>query len=192
MNKLVCITGLPGSGKSVVADYFVTKGFEFVRFGQITLDIVKAKGIEPTEAIEKKIRENIRKKHGMAAYAKLNLPKLKKIIKAKNVVVDGLYSYQEYELLLKHFGKNIILVAVFAPPSLRHNRISKRKPAKNDSALRNHPFTKKEAYARDMAELNNLNKGPAIALADYTILNTKDRKFLLKQAREILQIIQNR
>jgi len=41
MNKLICIAGMPGVGKSVLSDYFVKKGHKFVRFGQITLDIVK-------------------------------------------------------------------------------------------------------------------------------------------------------
>lgn len=75
MHKLVCITGLTGSGKSVASDYFAKKGFNFLRFGQITLDEIKRLGLEPNEQNERPIREGFRKKYGMAAFAILNLPK---------------------------------------------------------------------------------------------------------------------
>ena len=80
MNKFIAIVGMCGSGKSVLSDELVKKGYYFFRFGQITLDIVKEKGLEPTEQNEKQIRENVRKEHGMSAYAKLNLPKIEKFL----------------------------------------------------------------------------------------------------------------
>ena len=72
MNKIVCVTGMPGAGKNVFSDYFADKNYQFVRFGQITLDIVKKKKIKPNEKNERKIREDVRKKYGMAAFAILN------------------------------------------------------------------------------------------------------------------------
>ncbi len=187
MKKLVCITGLPGAGKSIVADWFVEKDFQFIRFGQITLDVIKEKGLEVNEKNEKKIRESFRKKHGMAAFAVLNLPKFKKLLKKGNVIADGLYSFEEYKFLKEKFAKQMVLIAVYAPPSLRHQRISKRKISQSDRKLRNRPFTKKEAAGRDETQLANLNMGPSIAMADYTVLNTKDKKFLHSQLKEILR-----
>jgi len=35
-NKLVCIVGMCGAGKSEVADVFIENGYEYIRFGQIT------------------------------------------------------------------------------------------------------------------------------------------------------------
>ncbi len=72
---------MPGAGKSIVSDYFVKKGYYYVRFGQITLDIIKDKNLPLNEKSEREIRENIRKKHGMAAYAILNYPKIKKLLR---------------------------------------------------------------------------------------------------------------
>lgn len=184
-NKIVCVAGLCGAGKSIVSDYFVKKGYQFVRFGQITLDEIKKQELKPTEANERKIRENLRKKHGMAAHAILNLPKFNKLIKKGNVIADGLYSFAEYKVLKKHFGKRLTVITVYAPPKLRYERISKRVMPKTDTDLRHRPFTKKEAKARDFAEIENLDKGGPIAMADYTILNTKDLKFLKKQIKEI-------
>jgi dephospho-CoA kinase len=172
MRKLVCTLGLCGAGKSVVADYFREKGYQFVRFGQIVLDEVKKNNFAPTEKNERKIREDIRKKYGMGAMAILNIPKFRKLIKKGNVIGDGLYSFDEYKILKKEFGEKLITIAIFAPPELRYERISKRIMPKSDTDLRNRPFTKKEAKARDFAEIENLDKGGPIAMADYTIVNT--------------------
>ena len=72
---------MPGAGKSVVADWLVDEGYEFYRFGQAVLDHFVRSGEKPTEKKEKKVRENLRKKHGMAAIAKLLHPKFIKSLK---------------------------------------------------------------------------------------------------------------
>lgn len=126
MNKIICVTGMPGSGKSVFSDYFVNKGYQFVRFGQITLDRVKKKGLEPNEKNERKIREDVRKKYGMAAFAILNYPKFCILLKKGHIIADGLYSWAEYKYLKKRFKNKMIVIAIYAPPQIRHARISRR------------------------------------------------------------------
>lgn len=189
MHKLVCITGLTGSGKSAASDFFVKKGFQYLRFGQVVLDEVKKRGLEPIEANERPIREELRKKYGMAAMATLNLPNFKRLMKKGNVLGDGLYSFEEYKVLKKEFGKKFITIAVYAPPTMRYERLTKRKLLKRDTNLRNRPATKKAAESRDYAELENLNKGATIALSDYTIVNTKTLSYFNKQLDEIYRKI---
>lgn len=186
MNKFVCIAGMPGSGKSVVSDYFTKKGYQFIRFGQITLDEVIRRKLKPHEVNERKVREEIRKKHGMAAFAILNYPKFKTLLTKGNVIADGLYSWSEYKYLKEKFGKQMIVIAVYAPPELRYERISKRVMPKSDKDLRHRPFTKQEAKARDYAEIENLEKGGPIAMADYTIVNDNGFQFLNNQLRKLL------
>lgn len=189
MHKLVCITGLTGSGKSVASDYFVNNGYQFLRFGQIVLDEVKKRKLEPIEANERPIREEFRKKYGMAAMAILNLPKFKKLLKIGNTLGDGLYSFEEYKVLKEEFGKNFVTIAVYASPKLRYERLTKRKLNSNDKNLRNRPATKEAAESRDFAEIENLNKGGTIAMADYTVINTKDIKYFNSQLKEIYEEI---
>jgi dephospho-CoA kinase len=184
-NKFVCISGMPGAGKSVVSDYFAKKGYYFVRFGQITLDVVKRRGLKPTEKNERKIREGLRKRHGMVAFAKLNYPKFKRFLNKGDVIADGLYSWAEYKFLKERFGENMFLIAVYAPPDLRYERISSRVMPKDDKDLRHRPFTKREAKSRDFAEIEKLDKGGPIAMADYTILNTKGVDYFVRQIKEI-------
>jgi len=190
-NKLVCITGLTGSGKSVASDYFVKKGFQFLRFGQITLDEVKRRGLEPTESVERPIREEFRKKHGMAAFAILNLPKIEELLKKGDTLGDGLYSFEEYKVFKEKFRKNFITIAVYAPPELRYKRLSGRKLKVDDKELRNRPATRNDAETRDFSEVENLNKGGTIAMADYTIVNTKDIEYFNSQLEEIYEEIIN-
>jgi dephospho-CoA kinase len=169
---LVCVAGMPGAGKSLLADYLVGKGYEFVRFGQITLDEVKRRGLAPTEANERQVREEFRKKDGMAAYAVVLYPKFKQLLEKHPVVADGLYAWSEYKYLKERLGQQMLVVAVYAPPDLRYKRISNRVMPKSDTELRNRPFTVEEAKKRDFAEIEHLEKGGPIVMADYTIVNT--------------------
>ncbi len=186
MNKLVCIVGMTGSGKSIVSDYFVGKGFGFVRFGQLTIDIIKEKGLEPIESNEKMVRENVRKEHGMGAYALLNIPKFDELLKKGSVVGDGLYSWSEYKILKEKYGEQLIIIAVFSPPKIRYERLANRKLKEVDLAIRNRPATIEQAKARDYAEIENIEKGGPIAMANYTIVNTNSINLLLKELDKIL------
>jgi dephospho-CoA kinase len=186
VNKLVCLVGMTGSGKRVVADYLVEKGFGFLRFGQITLDIVKERGLEPTEENEKPIREEVRKTHGMGAYATLNIPKFDELLKKGHVVGDGLYSWSEYKILKDKYLEQLIVIAIYAPPKQRYERLANRKLLEADTDLRSRPATMEQAKARDYAEIENIEKGGPIAMAEYTLDNTGSIENLNKQIDIIL------
>jgi len=184
-NKIICVVGMAGSGKSEVSDELVRQGFAYLRFGQITLDKVKEKGLKLTEANERKVREGLRKKHGMGAYATLNIPKIDELLKKSHVVVDGLYSWSEYKILKEKYGEAMGVVAVYAPPKLRHERLENRAVA-NDEKQRFRNFTKEEAKARDYAEIENIEKGGPIVMADFIIVNTGTLDQLKENVRVIL------
>ena len=102
--KVVFIVGMAGSGKSEVAKVFEQHGYKRMRFGDITDEEVKKRGLALSEENERLVRQQLRKEHGMAAYAKLNLPKIEALLKSSDVVVDGLYSWEEYTLLKSKHG----------------------------------------------------------------------------------------
>lgn len=84
----------------------------------------------------------------------------------------------------------MFVVAVYAPPEVRYERISTRVMPKDDTVLRHRPFTKKEARVRDYAEIENLEKGGPIAMADYTIMNDRGIATLYKQIESIYENIE--
>ena len=78
MSKLIAVVGMAGSGKSIATDYLEKKGWNKIYFGGAIMDKLKEEGKEVTPANEKKCREDIRAKHGMAAVAVLLEEKIKK------------------------------------------------------------------------------------------------------------------
>lgn len=187
-NKIVSIVGMPGSGKTTVADYFAKHNFAYLRFGQIVIDEIKKRKLKLNEKNEKKIREEFRKKYGMAALAKLSIPKIDELLKKSNVVIDGLYSWSEYKLMKEKYKERMYVVAVFAPPKLRYQRLLKRK-VKGDSKKRFRVLSKEEAKMRDFSEIENLEKGGPIAMADFTILNIGTTSELKKNVKKIISQI---
>jgi dephospho-CoA kinase len=178
--KVVAIVGMAGAGKSEVARVFEEHGFKKVRFGDITDEELKNRGLESNEENERYIREQLREKHGMAAYAKLNLPKIDSSLKSSNVVVDGLYSWEEYTLLKKRYGGKLSVLAVWASPATRYARLTHR--AKR-------PLTLEEAANRDKSEIENSNKGGPIAMADFTIVNESSLEDLEKETEQVLSVL---
>ncbi len=176
--KVVALVGMAGAGKSEVARQFEKNGYSRIRFGDITDIEVKKRGLPLNEANERQVREQLRQEHGMAAYAKLNLPRIDESLKNTNVVVDGLYSWEEFILLKDHYGDKLCLVAVSTSPKTRYHRLAVRK-------IR--PLTSKEAADRDRTEIENINKGGPIALADYTITNESSFKELQEQTQRIIE-----
>lgn len=161
MKKVLAIVGMCGSGKSIASDYLEELGYEKVYFGGVTLDKLKEKGLEITPENEKMMREKLREDLGMGAFAKILLPKIKELAIDHNVVLDGLYSWDEYNILIKEIP-SLKLVAIVTDKKIRYSRLEKREVR---------PLTKKQAKERDLAEIENIRKAPPIAYADYYILN---------------------
>ena len=175
--KVVSIVGMTGAGKSEVSRVFEESGFIKIRFGDITDEEVRKRGLELNEKNERSIRELLRKEQGMAAYAKLNLPRIDSALKRSDVVVDGLYSWEEYTFLKKYCGDDFYVVAVWASPKTRYARLAGRS---------NRRLTLEEAASRDKAEVENVNKGGPIAMADFTIINESSLKELKKEVKGII------
>ena len=178
--KVVSIVGMTGAGKSEVSKVFGENGFTRIRFGDVTDEEIGKRGLELNEENERYIRELLRKQHGMAAYARLNLPRIDSALKHSDVVVDGLYSWEEYTFLETHYGEDFCVVAVWASPRTRYTRLSTRL---------NRRLTLEEAASRDRAEIENINKGGPIAMADFTIINESSLENLEPEVKRILSAL---
>lgn len=178
---LIAIVGMSGSGKTFAADFFSKRGFEKVYFGGIVLDEIKKRMLELNEANERKVREGLRMVHGMAAMALLSIPKIKGLLAdRKNVVIDGLYSWQELIALKKEFSE-LLCIAVIASPKTRYARMLGRK----DRAL-----SEKECIERDKSEIENIQKAGPIAMSDFSIVNEGSKKEFEKELEKILKKIE--
>ena len=175
--KVIAIVGMNGSGKSEAAGLFEQRGFRRIRFGEITDKEVARRGLKLNEENERKVREQLRKEHGMAAYALLNIPLIDAALKKSPVVVDGLYSWEEYKLLKERYGDDLVIVAVYSSPSIRQQRLPQRQ-------IR--PLTAEESARRDFNEIENLGKGGPIAIADFTLVNETSMEDLEKETKKLI------
>ncbi len=179
---VIAFVGMPGAGKTEAVIHLQRKGVPFVRFGDLTDEGLKKENLSINPANEQAYREKIREELGMAAYAIKAEPKIREILQKGNVVaIDGLYSWEEYKYLKERFPE-LKVVFIYAEPKIRYERLSKR-PIR--------PLTPDEAKNRDIAEIEMLNKGGSIAIADYLIVNnSSDMGELHSKLEELFQKLQ--
>ncbi len=175
--KVVSVVGMTGAGKSEASRVFEQNGFIRVRFGDVTDKKIKQRGLELNEANERYIRELLRQEQGMSAYAKLNLPRIDSALEHSDVVIDGLYSWEEYTFLKTYYGEDFWVVAVWTSPGTRYQRLATR-PERD--------LTLEEAANRDRVEIENINKGGPIAMADFTIINESSLENLRQETERII------
>ena len=181
--KIIAFVGLSGAGKSEATDYISEKGYPKVYFGGIIYKAMEEAGIEITPESQQKFREEIREKEGKDFVVKRAIVQTHDLINSgqNHIILDGLYSWTEYRILKREFPGEMIVVAVVAPKKLRHRRLVTR-PER--------PFTQEEADKRDWSEIENLEKGGPIAIADHYIMNDGDLENLHGQIDKILEEIE--
>ncbi len=161
-SNIVAIVGMPGSGKSTAANFFKKKGIPILRFGDQTDIGLKELTKSLTEVNESWYRKKIRQELGMAAMAIKIEPRINAIKKNNALIVlDGLYSWEEYLYLIEKFS-DLQLLCIYTRSEIRYGRLGRRQ-------IR--PLTIAEARQRDFHEIEDTNKGGPIAIADYLIKN---------------------
>ncbi|MFO0703304.1 MAG: nucleoside monophosphate kinase [Patescibacteria group bacterium] len=126
---IIATVGLSGSGKTEAVNYLAkTYKLPIVSFSNVVNDYMDENKIEHTVENHQKVRNEIRAKHGMATMAILRENDLKNALKKSNIVlIEGLYSWEEYEYLLKHFHNvRVELVAIWASKHLRWSSAARR------------------------------------------------------------------
>ncbi len=176
--QVVAIVGMPGAGKSEVSAMFEQSGYTRIRFGDATDTEVARRGLQLTEENERFVREELRRELGMAAYAIVNRPHIDAALESSNVVIDGLYSWEEYLVLKERYGARLVTLAVTASPALRARRLGARP---------HRPLTPDEVASRDRSEIENINKGGPIAMADISIVNDGTRAELEQRTMSALK-----
>lgn len=180
--KILAIVGMAGSGKSVVIDYLTSRRVPKSYFGGMTLGEMEKRGIEITPENEKIFRKQIREEEGADWVARQVIAEVNDLIAAgqKRIVLDGLYSWTEYRTLKREYPGELMVIAVVSARKLRYARLGAR-PVR--------PFDAQAARERDYHEIENIEKGGPIAIADYYILNDGSVEDLEAQLKKILSEI---
>jgi dephospho-CoA kinase len=175
---LICITGMPGAGKSTVAALLRNYGFSLITMGDVVRDQAKLHNLEMTDTNLGNLMLKIRKDLGPAAVAHLILKKIQQDSGIKrDIVIDGIRSIDEVKVL-KTRG-SVKLLAVHASAETRYNHIKQRGRA--DVPLDNTDFV-----IRDKRELD-VGISEAIAMSDEVVSNNNLTKTELQN--KVLAIV---
>jgi dephospho-CoA kinase len=165
---IICVTGMPGAGKSTVASLLHRDGFAIVTMGDVIREEAKRHNLEMNDSNLGNLMLNLRKSKGPAAIAYLILKKMEQELNATdNIVIDGIRSVAEVNVL-KSLG-HVKLLAVHASADMRYKHIKER--GRSDVALDSNDFR-----IRDKRELK-IGISEVIALSDEVVSNnnlTKD------------------
>ncbi|MEM4312207.1 MAG: AAA family ATPase [Nitrososphaerales archaeon] len=173
---LICITGMPGSGKTTVADFGREKGIEVISMGEE----VRNEALRRNYQIDSKglayTMLKLREEKGATAVAELCIPKINSS-KSKVIIIDGIRSLEEVKVF-KRLGEAKLL-SIHTSPLRRFEFLKNRR--REDALL-----SKEELDERDRRELK-VGLGEAIALADEIIINDSDLKELKEKANLIFE-----
>lgn len=179
-NKIIAVVGMCGSGKSVAVEQFVKLGWEKIYFGEATFIKLRELGLEMNEENERKAREMLRSTGDKGIYAKMFLSEIHKAHAKGNVVIESLYAWSEYKIIKEEFGNDFEVLCIATDAPLRRKRIATR-------SFR--PVSYEASLSRDYSEIENIEKGGPIGIADHYILNNgSERKF----KKEVIKYIKSK
>ncbi len=177
---VVGLGGMPGSGKSLVVEVANDLGYSVVTMGDVVREQTLLRGLEPTPQNVGKVMLELRAQEGNYVIAKKCIPKILGL-PTNRVLIDGLRSLYEAEIFKENFSK-FVLVAVYAPPQTRFERLKRR--GRSDD-----PQTYDLFHQRDMRELG-VGLGGVIGLAEKILVNDGDIEGFKESVRENMKRIE--
>jgi dephospho-CoA kinase len=175
---MICITGMPGAGKSTVATLLRNYGFSVITMGDAVREEAKLHNLEMTDANLGNLMLELRKDLGPAAVAYLILKKIHRDSNFKGyIVIDGLRCIDEVKVL-KTVGC-VKLLAIHASAETRYNHIKQRGRA-------DVPLNDSDFIIRDKRELD-VGISEVIALSDEVVSNNNLTKAELQN--KVLAIV---
>jgi len=160
--NIVCITGMPGAGKSTAAQALASRGWKRVVMGDVIREETRRRGLEPDAKNTGEVMMVLRKEMGEAAVAELCTSVIR-TSGAEQVVVDGIRSMAEVETFRK--SGRVLLIAIHASRDRRYKLLMER--ARKDA-----PPSYQVFLDRDQREID-VGIGTVIALADEVISNQR-------------------
>jgi dephospho-CoA kinase len=158
---VVGLAGMPGSGKSLVVEVAMEMGYGVVVMGDVIREETQMQGLELNPKNIGQVMLELRSKGGASVVADRCILRIEHLENDK-VIVDGLRSFAEV-CTFKRVFSNFRLVAVYASPEIRFNRIYRRQRSDD-------PDGWELFHERDMRELG-VGLGDVIAMAEYLVIN---------------------
>lgn len=163
--QVIGVTGLPGSGKSVVARVAKNLKINVIRMGDVIRDEAMKRDADVGETAIK-----LREEYGKYVIAERCVEIIKEALKENSkkgnyklrFIIEGIRSPEEVEIFRKNF-KGFKVIAIHSSPKTRFMRLKGRRRSDDSSNI----F---EFKKRDDRELK-FGIGTVIATSDYMIVN---------------------
>ncbi len=174
---IVCLTGMPGAGKSTIAGGLEKRGFALVSMGDEVREEARRRQLEPTSKNLGTLMIELRQRGGPDAVAALIAPKITSA-ESDTIVIDGVRSNEEINLL-RGLG-NLKVLLVHASSDTRFEFVARR--GRSDDPKDHSVF-----HERDEREIR-IGISTPIALADESISNnSKTKEELIDEASAIIK-----
>ena len=166
---IICLTGMPGAGKSTVASSLKEKGFFVITMGDVIREEAMRLKLDPNDVNLGKLMVQLRKESGPGAVAELVVKRINSLLNSKfNVdypvlIVDGIRSTPEVAVL-NRVGQ-VRLLAIHAASHVRFIHLKER--GRMDA-----PLAQRDFMDRERRELD-VGISEVIALADEVISNNR-------------------
>jgi len=182
--KVIGVTGMPGSGKSVVSRVADGLGMKVVRMGDVIRNEAQKRNEPPG-----KVAVKLRQEYGEFVIAERCVETIKNSSTLKSshkstdhrsqlFLVEGIRSPWEVQIFKKNFP-NFKVIAIHSSPKTRYIRLKKRMRSDDSAEIT-------EAKKRDQRELK-FGIGEVIASADHMVVNEGAKGKLKNTVRGILK-----
>jgi dephospho-CoA kinase len=166
---IICLTGMPGAGKSTVASSLKEKGFFVISMGDVIREEAMRLKLDPNDTNLGSLMVQLREESGPGAVAELVVKKIDSILVSKRkgdnpvLIVDGVRSVPEVTVL-NRVGI-VRLLAIHAASHVRFVHLKER--GRSDA-----PLVQSDFMERERRELD-IGISEVIALADEVISNNR-------------------
>lgn len=180
--KLIAFVGLPGTGKSAATIYASERGLPKVSFGEVIKNELQKAGLEMTQENERNLREKLRNDPAGDLMLLEILNQIESLIAAgqHKIIIDGLGAWESYKRLRQDYHDNLIVVSFAAQRHIRLRRLATRAE---------YPLNESQVNARDYDEIETLNKGGVLAMADHFLFDNNSLEQLHTQLDNLLREI---
>ena len=180
MRTIICITGMPGSGKSSVASILSRKGFGAVSVSKRVKEMMRRQGIRVNTKSLRDFSLRLKGRRGNHIMAVEIEDQVKR--KGGNVAIDSVRNMEEVHYIRNNTkGARVFLIAVTATRAERYRRMIARR--RSDDIRNRNEFLSREAKEA------RLGVGRAILEADFIIGNTGKMDDLRSSVAEVLKLI---